>query len=93
MPTIIRTCLNILATFSKANPYSSFVFIGERSEKDKEKLSRRYRIYKYVTRNFISPTTFEHVIKEEYNLYALINKNHTEKNSILNEIDYYYSNS
>jgi hypothetical protein len=68
----------MMAIFKK-DPYASFGFIGSLSAEESEKRgSKRYRVYKQAIANLISPVSFIHYEKVEYNSYLMLNR-HSEE--------------
>jgi hypothetical protein len=84
---ILRTCLNILIEHHKSNPFASYIIFGIAGENEERTLTRRFRIYKRILENMISPVEFEHRIAEMYSAYLLLNRNYSNKQELLKIID------
>ncbi len=80
-PAVIMTCIRIMIFFYKANPYSSFIFVGENglNEKDKNN-TKRFKVYKRIMETFFAPVTFAHYTYVEKSAYLMLNKDNTESN-------------
>ena len=84
---IIRSCINILIEFYKKYPFASFGFVGERSkDEDADCITKRFKVYSKVVKNFISPIDFNHYAFPDKNVYLLLNKDNMESD-ILKKIE------
>lgn len=90
-PRVIRTCVNIMIEMYKQNPYRSFGFIGENSEKENKTNTKRFRIYKRVMENFFSPEKFFHFSDVNSSCYLLINKDNPDKDLAIHVIEMLHS--
>lgn len=84
---ILRTCLDILIEHHKANPFASYIIFGIAGENEQQLATRRYKLYKRILENLISPVEFEHRCAESYSAYLLLNRNYSDKQELLRSID------
>lgn len=93
---ILRTCVEIMFKFLKANPCASFGFIGSHSivEDFEEPLdnTQRFGIYTYLMPIFFSTNTFKHLEFIERSAYIIFNTTNSDEIlfKILNDISENY---
>jgi|SRR5690606_16501347 len=86
---IIRTNINLLASFYKKHPDSHFGFIGaktycpiKKTFTEDERMTRRFKIYRYAMVNLISPDDFDHHEDKHRSTYLLINTKELDSEKI-----------
>lgn len=84
--TKLNECSRVLTTIGliikeihKANPFASFGFIGSNLPEEGKENTKRFRLYKRVVNQVVSPVFFEHRISLKHSAYLLINRDNHEE--------------
>jgi hypothetical protein len=83
---IFATCVSIMLSILKENPFATFAIKGMEGESEGG-LSKRFKIYRDICQNYFSPKLYAHRQNVRNNLYFLINKDYTSRN-IMDSIAY-----
>lgn len=77
-PGVIRTVIDIAVGIYRENTKASFGFIGVTKKADKTESStsntQRFRIYRYIIKNFFGGETWAHYEAESQSAYLMFNK-------------------
>jgi len=84
---VLGTCLKVLIKHFKENPYSSYIIFGMAGLNEQRNATKRFRIYKRILENMISPVEFEHRLSEAQSAYLLLNRNVNNQQAILDFLD------
>lgn len=76
---IIYTCMNIMLSIFKGNPYASFGFIGSNGEGESISNTKRYRFYNKIVASKIEDSLFLHIENVERSTYLLVNRAELER--------------
>lgn len=95
--TALNECSRVLCTVSRVlrellndDPFASFGFIGSPCQGEEKNNTKRFRLYKMIVENFVSPIQFTHHTLMAKSAYLLLNKDNTESN-LLNKIELYFA--
>ena len=83
-PRKLSTCLQIMLSIYKKEPWASFGFIGapiideELKIDEAENNTKKYRIYSILVKSLFSDVHFIHAYNQEKSAYTLINKDNPE---------------
>jgi hypothetical protein len=83
--THLNECSRVLTTIGeimkhvlKKNPFASFGFVGTNLPVEEKNNTKRFKLYRRVVSQIISPVAFEHKYSQRHSAYLLLNRNNQE---------------